>query len=332
MENELLLLLSTDNCGLITFMRAERLLSIMLLLQSQKQMSASKLAQRLAVSERTIQRDMESLSMAGIPLISERGRTGGWSLLEGYRNNLTGLKDAEIQALILSPARVLQDLGLEDAAEAATLKLLASLPAFRRHEAEMIRQCIYVDAAPWQSSEEDLGRMPLIQEAIWQSRRALIHYHKAENVLAERLIEPLGLVAKGCVWYCVARVEQDYRTYRISRIASVELGESFTRPLDFDLAAYWKESSREFAAKLPRYPAILRVHHEAMLFLHSWRWARIEAVEEEGDWRIVHVNFEEIEEASAVVLSCAGQATVIEPTELAKRVDEKIAALVSSKI
>jgi predicted DNA-binding transcriptional regulator YafY len=306
-------------------MRAERLLSIMLLLQSQKQMSAAKLAHRLAVSERTIQRDMEALSMAGIPLVSERGRAGGWSLLEGYRSNLTGLNNTEIQALILSPARVLQDLGLEDAAEAATLKLLASLPAFRRHEAEMIRQCIHVDAAPWQSQDEDLGRMPLIQEAIWQSRRALIHYHKGiDNEVAERLIEPLGLVAKGRVWYCVAHIENDYRTYRVSRILSVELGESFNRPADFDLAAYWQASSREFAATLPRYPAILRVHQDALRLLYSWRWARVERVEEEGDWRIVHVNFEEIEEASAAILACGVQATVIEHDELAKRVKEKI--------
>jgi predicted DNA-binding transcriptional regulator YafY len=309
-------------------MRAERLLSIMLLLQSQKQMSASKLAQRLEVSERTIQRDMEALSIAGIPLVSERGRAGGWSLLEGYRSNLTGLNNTEIQALILSPVRVLQDLGLEDAAEAATLKLLASLPAFRRHEAEMIRQCIYVDAAPWQSQDEDFGRLPLIQEAIWQNRRALIQYQRGiENDIAERLIEPLGLVAKGRIWYCVARVENEYRTYRVSRIVTVELGEGFTRPPDFDLAAYWQASSQEFASKLPRYPAILRVHQDALRFLYSWRWARVERIEEEGEWRIVHVNFEEIEEASAAVMACAGQAIVIEPSELAKRFREKIAAI-----
>jgi predicted DNA-binding transcriptional regulator YafY len=309
-------------------MRAERLLSIMLLLQSQKQMSASKLAHRLAVSERTIQRDMEALSIAGIPLVSERGRAGGWSLLEGYRSNLTGLNNTEIQALILSPVRVLQDLGLEAAAEAATLKLLASLPAFRRHEAEMIRQCIYVDAAPWQSHDEDLGRLPLIQEAIWQNRRAFIQYQRGiENEVAERLIEPLGLVAKGQIWYCVARVENDYRSYRVSRILTVELGESFTRPPDFDLASYWQESSSEFAAKLPRYPAILRLHQDALRFLYSWRWARVERIEEEGEWRIVYVNFEEIEEASAAVMACAGQAIVIEPSELAMRFREKIAAI-----
>jgi predicted DNA-binding transcriptional regulator YafY len=312
-------------------MRAERLVSILLHLQAHKQLSASKLAQRLAVSERTIQRDMEALSLAGIPLYAERGRAGGWSLMEGYRSNLTGLNNAEIQALILSPARVLQDLGLEDAAEAATLKLLASLPAFRRHEAEIVRQCIYVDAAPWHSHEEDLSKMPQIQDAIWQRRSALIHYQKGENEIVERLIEPLGLVAKGRVWYCVARIEGDYRTYRISRIVYVELGENFERPSGFDLEAYWKASSREFAANLPRYPAILRVHQDAMRFLYSWRWARIERIEEEGEWRIVHLNFEEIEEASALVLACAGQALVVEPAELRKRVSEKITVLIAEK-
>jgi predicted DNA-binding transcriptional regulator YafY len=312
-------------------MRAERLVAILLHLQSSKQLSAAKLAQRLAVSERTIQRDMEALSLAGVPLYAERGRSGGWSLMEGYRSNLTGLNNAEIQALILSPARVLQDLGLEDAAEAATLKLLASLPAFRRHEAEMVRQCIYVDAAPWQSQEEDLSKLPIIQEAIWQRRSALIHYQKLENENAERLIEPLGLVAKGRAWYCVARIEGEYRTYRISRIIHAALGESFERPRDFDLEAYWKASSREFAANLPRYPARLRVHQDAMRFLYSWRWARIETIEEDGEWRIVQLNFEEIEEASAAILACAGQAKVIEPEELKQRVGEKVRLLLDDE-
>jgi predicted DNA-binding transcriptional regulator YafY len=309
-------------------MRAERLLSILLLLQSQRQMSAAKLAEKLDVSERTIQRDMESLALAGIPVLAERGRAGGWSLVEGYRSNLTGLNSTEIQALILSNARVLHDLGLEEAAEAATLKLLASLPAFRRHEAEMIRQFIYVDAAPWQSQEEDLGNLPLLQEAIWQSRRASIHYEKSDGEAVERLIEPLGLVAKGRVWYCVAHIEGDYRTYRISRISSVTLGESFSRPADFDLAAYWRESSREFSANLPRYPARLRVHQDALRFLYSWRWARIERIEEEDEtWRIVYLNFEEIEEASAAVLACAGDAIVLEPASLANRVQEKMESM-----
>lgn len=312
-------------------MRAERLVSILLHLQTHKQLSASKLAHRLSVSERTIQRDMEALSLAGIPLYAERGRTGGWSLMEGYRSNLTGLNNAEVQALILSPARVLEDLGLEDAAEAATLKLLASLPAFRRHEAEIVRQCIYVDAAPWHSHEEDLSKMPQIQEAIWQRRTALIHYQKSDDDIVERLIEPLGLVAKGRVWYCVAHIEGDYRTYRISRILDIELGENFERPQSFDLEAYWKASSREFTASLPRFPAVLRVHQDAMRFIYSWRWARVERVEEDGDWRIVHLNFEEIEEASASVLSCAGQALVIEPAELRTRVHEKITALISEQ-
>lgn len=311
-------------------MRAERLLSILLLLQAQGQMSAAAMGERLAVSERTIQRDMEALALAGIPVLAERGRGGGWSLVEGYRSSLTGLNPAEIQTLILSPARILQDLGMAELAETATLKLLASLPSFRRHEAEMLRQTIYVDSAPWQSQEEDLSCLPLIQEAIWQSRRARIHYQKSETEIVERDIAALGLVAKGRVWYCVALVEGDYRTYRISRIRQVVLGENFLRPQDFDLAAYWQESSREFAANLPRYPAKLRVHHAAMRFLYSWRWARIESVAEEGDWRVVTVNFEEIEEASAAILSCAGQAQVLEPAELAKAVQAKIRALAAN--
>src|ERR687883_21546 len=125
-------------------MRADRLVSIILLLQLHGRMTARGLARRLEVSERTIHRDMEALSAAGVPGLAERGAGGGWALVEGYKTNLTGLNEAEIQALALAgPSKVLEDLHLGQASEAAFIKLLAALPSISRRGAEYVRQRIH---------------------------------------------------------------------------------------------------------------------------------------------------------------------------------------------
>src|SRR5215210_4709996 len=136
-------------------MRADRLLSILSHLQVHHRITARELAGRLEVSERTIHRDMEALSAAGIPVVAERGLGGGWSLLGEYRTNLTGLNEAEIQSLFVTkPTRLLADLKLERAAEGASLKLLAALPSIYRRGAEYARQRIYIDVSGWNRSEE----------------------------------------------------------------------------------------------------------------------------------------------------------------------------------
>lgn len=311
-------------------MRADRLLSILLILQSQATATSSQLAERLQVSERTIHRDMEALSTAGIPITAERGRGGGWSLVEGYRTNLTGLNPAEIQALLLAPTRILTDLGLEEAAEAATLKFLASLPSFRRQDAEFVRQRILVDGATWYGTDENLRCLPALQEAVWQAHETRIIYARSDGETVERTIEPLGLVAKGQIWYLIATVDSDLRTYRVSRVRDVQISDiPFARPDDFDLAAFWEQSSREFVANLPKYPALLRVHAAAIRFIKAWRWAKIEKIEAQDTegFHLLHVMFEEIEEATAAVLGCGGLAQVIEPEELQQSVQEAIRRL-----
>src|SRR5579871_117459 len=182
-------------------MRADRLLSIMLLLQVHRRMTASELARRLEVSERTIHRDMEALSAAGIPVTAQRGAGGGWLLLEGYRTNLTGLTNAEIQALFLTtPARLLADLGLGRASDAASIKLLAALPAVSRRGAEYARQRIHVDIAGWGQAEGSIPFLAALQDAIWQEYRVGIAYRRADGAAVERVVDPLGLVAKGSIW------------------------------------------------------------------------------------------------------------------------------------
>lgn len=302
-------------------MRADRLLSILLLLQVHRRMTAGELARRLEVSERTIHRDMAALGMAGVPVTAERGTGGGWHLLDGYRTNLTGLNEAEIQALFLTrPPRILADLGLDRAAEAGLIKLLAALPAMARQGAQDARQRIYVDVAGWRSSHEPIPHLATLQEAIWSEQRVRFTYHRTDGVTVERLAEPLGLVAKGSIWYIIAVVEGELRTYRVSRVQSATLtGECFTRPPDFDLATYWESSASQFTATLPRYDARLRVAPEVLPLLRSGsHYTRIlsEGAPESDGWVPIEISFEEAHGARECILGYGAQIQVVEPAEL----------------
>jgi predicted DNA-binding transcriptional regulator YafY len=306
-------------------MRADRLLSILLLLQTHQRLTAGDLARRLEVSERTIHRDMEALGMAGVPVTAERGTGGGWSLLEGYRTNLTGLTSAEMQALLLAkPSRLLADLGLRQAADAALLKLLAALPAMSRRDAEYTRQRLHVDGAGWHEAAEAVPYLLPIQEAIWQERRLRLTYQRGDGATVERLADPLGLVAKGGVWYLVATVDGELRSYRVSRVLSAEATEaSFTRPPDFDLAAYWEQSTADFKANLPRYPATLRADPSIVPAMRrADRYARVEQVgpPESDGWVTVSMLFEEEHNALEYVLRFGPQVEVIEPAALREQV------------
>ena len=305
-------------------MRADRLLSILMHLQVHRRLTARELAKRLEVSERTIHRDMEALSAAGVPITAERGIGGGWGLLEDYRTNLTGLNQTEIQALFLNqPERLLSDLGLHQASEGALIKLLAALPAMHRRNAEYIRQRIHVDSTSWHSPEEAVPHLPIIQDAIWQERKLHFIYGR-DGTSFERLVDPLGLVAKGSTWYLVAAVDGQLRSYRVSRIQTARLSDQpCVRPPDFDLAAYWEQSSAEFKASLPRYPAILRVDPAIIPHMrYASRYARIEhesPPDAEG-WIQLSMQFEEEHSAREYVLSFGSHIEVLEPQALREQV------------
>lgn len=309
-------------------MRADRLFSIVLLLQAHRQLTSRDLAGRLEVSARTIHRDMEALSGAGIPVVAERGTGGGWSLLGEYRTNLTGLNEAEIQSLFVTrPSRLLADLNLEKAAERALLKLLAALPSMYRRGAEYARQRIYVDVTGWNRAEESVPLLHVLQEAIWQERKVRMTYGRGEcDAPSERTVDPLGLVAKGSVWYFVATVEGDVRSYRVSRVLKVEvLDEPCVRPLDFDLAAFWEHSAAQFRAHLPQYRARVRVRQEIVARMpYAGRFARIEQTgqpDAEG-WVEVSLRFDVEEMACEYALGFGAQLEVLEPLALREKVVE----------
>lgn len=315
-------------------MRSGRLLSILLLLQVNRRMTARELAERLEVSERTIHRDMEALSGAGVPVTADRGSKGGWRLLEGYRTDLTGLNRVETAALFLpQPAPLLNDLRLHQAAESALIRLVAALPTALRRDAEFVRQRIHVDGAGWREPGEDVALLPVLQEAIWQERQVRFTYERAEGTAVERLADPLGLVAKGRAWYLVAVVEGEIRTYRVSRVRSAEVTQQpGSRPADFDLAAWWAGSAAQFVANLPRFIARLVADADLLPRLRfSGRFARVlETGPPDAAGRVVvTMQFDTAAEACAYILGCGPRAEVIDPPELRAQVLEQARGVVA---
>jgi predicted DNA-binding transcriptional regulator YafY len=307
-------------------MRADRLVSILLLLQTHRRLTTRELAARLEVSQRTVHRDMDALSAVGIPVVADRGAHGGWSLLEPYQTNLTGLTDAEIRALFLTtPARLLADLGLRQAHSAALIKLQAALPVAQR-DAINIRERILIDVPGWHPLKAEDTCFPLAQEAVLSNRRLRMVYERSDGATIEREVDPLGLVVKGQIWYLVAAVKGEIRTYRVSRVQKAQvLDAPVQRPPDFDLTRFWAKSSEEFVANLPRYPALLRIHPEWIGRVPGWwRFGRVEHIDppDETGWHTVSVNFEVLEEAAGSVLACGPFAEVIAPQELKQRVHE----------
>lgn len=306
-------------------MRADRLISILLLLQIHRRLTSHELAARLEVSERTIHRDMEALSVAGIPVFSERGTGGGWSLIDGYQSKLTGLSEAEVQALFLTrPASVLTDLGLAKASAAGFIKLQASLPLPHQREATFAQQRIYIDLTGWNNVKEAVPVLPVLFEAVWNERKVQIVYHRGECDAVERILDPLGLVAKGSAWYLVARVEDSLRSYRVSRVQSATLlAEACERPADFDLAAYWQQSAAEFKEKFPRYAVTMRVHPNFVPQLSLiGRFSRVERIAEpEADgWRQAVIVFQVEEMAVQGLLGLGANVEIVEPPELREKI------------
>jgi len=241
-------------------MRASRLVTLLLLLQTRGQMTAAELAAELEVSERTVHRDVDALSAAGVPIYAERGPHGGVRLVEGYRTRLTGMTADEAEALFLSglpgPAA---ELGLGTVMTAARLKVLAALPAELRVRASRLVERFYLDAAGWFRLDEPVPHLPTLAEAVWEGRRVRVTYDRGDESVP-RLLEPMGLVLKAGTWYVVARRDDEVRTYRVARVTAAELlDERFERPVDFDLPSYWIESSAAYEREVPRLEVMVRV-------------------------------------------------------------------------
>ena len=241
-------------------MRADRLLALLMLLQTRGRMTAQALATELEVSERTIYRDVDALSAAGVPIYGEAGPDGGYALLDSYRTNLTGLSAGEVRALfMLSIPAPLADLGVSRELKSALLKLTAALPAAHRLDEEYVRQRFYLDSVGWQRDEEAVPHLKTIHQAVWEDRKLHLTV-RAFATQVEKLVDPYGLVAKAGVWYLVCAAYGQIRVHRVSYLVDAQLAdETFPRPADFDLAAYWQASCAEREQNRAAFVARVRV-------------------------------------------------------------------------
>jgi predicted DNA-binding transcriptional regulator YafY len=316
-------------------MRASRLVALLLLLQSRGRLTAAELAAELEVSERTIHRDVEALAAAGVPIYAERGPYGGIRLVDGYRTRLTGMTGDEAEALFLAgvpgPAA---ELGLGTVVAAARLKVLAALPPELRTRASRLVERFHLDAVGWYQGSEPVPHLATMSEAVWETRRVRIEYRR--DRIVERELEPLGLVLKAGVWYVVASAEGQVRTYRVSRIASAGLtDERFERPVDFDLAAYWAESTAAYEQSTPRTEVVVRVRAERMGRLREVVGARIMAeadpvreLDAEG-WLGLRIRLDWPDEIAGHLLTLGPDLEVVGPVEVRAEIGELAARTAS---
>jgi predicted DNA-binding transcriptional regulator YafY len=304
-------------------MRASRLLSILLLLQTRGRMSAQALAEELEASVRTVFRDVDQLSAAGIPIWAERGRNGGFQLREGWRTKLTGLTTDEASAIFLAglpgPAA---ELGLGEAMTSAQLKLLAALPAEWQAGAQRVGTRFHLDPVDWFRSAEPAEYLRAVAEAVWQERRLKMRY-RSWNRVSDRLADPLGLVLKAGAWYMVARSEGEVRTFRLSSIQALEMLDTrFSRPRKFDLPKYWNASTKRFETSVYRTKARLRVSPLGLRRLQSFSptvaesAARSATAPDAEGWMQVTIPIESAEDAAREMLRLGTEAEVLEPAEL----------------
>ncbi|MGW1890070.1 helix-turn-helix transcriptional regulator [Streptomyces sp. NPDC002004] len=315
-------------------MRADRLLSLLLLLQNRGRMTAAELAAELEVSLRTVYRDVEALVASGVPVRTERGPLGGYRLMDGYRTRLTGLSDAEAGALFLAgapgPAR---DLGFGAVLATAQLKVQAALPAGLADRTRRVQERFHLDAPAWFRDADPVAHLATVAHAVWEQRVLRAHYRRWRGEV-HRELRPLGLVLKGGIWYLVALADDDVRTYRVARFLAVHTtDEVFERPVGFDLAAHWEESSRRLEAALHPETARLRISPRAQRLLPMMFGAAgsralkgAGAPDDEG-WVRVELPVETEAVAVGDLLRLGADAEVLGPPALRAAVARSVAAL-----
>lgn len=305
-------------------MRADRLLSIILLLQTRGKMTARALAEELEVSRRTILRDINALSFSGVPVYSEGGHGGGIALAEEYRTTLTGLNTLEVQSLFVTNNNgALRDVGLGDAGERLILKLLAALPSAQHSTADHIRQRLMIDPTWWWHDASISPFWEEIQQAVYEDRMIKAKYENFEGKIAERTLAPYSLVCKSGVWYLLAERDGELRTYRVNRFRSVRLLERlFTRCPDFDLPTYWRTHTQNIGDSLSGYRCALRIHPEQISFV-KWllpgRWEQVSDADDRG-WTTISLSMDSELLAKMLVFGLSGFVEVVEPIKLKEAV------------
>lgn len=331
-------------------MRADRLLSLLFLLRRRGRLTAGRLAAELEVSVRTVLRDVEALSAAGVPVYCERGRTGGVVLLPGWTTDLTGLTSAEALALATAGSRATsQALGMGPALSSAMRKLVAGMPAAQRASAERGAERVLVTTSGWLGDPEPEDQLPVVQRAVFGDRRLRLRYAGRGGQPGWRTVDPIGLVHADGHWYLLATHRGADRTYRVSRVLAAEvLDEPPAARPPLPLAELWQQRRRAFRAGLPEYPVRARVRQDRRADLAA---AALAMDDEEADqtaqpgtaersgtagnrgtadgWRTVRLTFADRAHATGVLWSLADAVAVLEPAELRAELVDRAAGVLA---
>lgn len=307
-------------------MRASRLLSILILLQLRQRLTAADLAAEFEVSERTIYRDIDALSAAGVPVYGDRGPGGGFQLLDGYRTRLTGLSASEAEAATMiglpGPAA---ELGLGAATSAARNKLLAAIPGDGGAIADRMATRFHLDAADWYRGTDILPHLPMIARAVLDQNGLSMHYESWQGT-GEWSVDPLGLILKAGSWYLAARGMGKIRVFRVSNIREPTLAESiFERPADFDLPRWWQAEQARFESELFSTRATLRASAEGCkrLAAQSPRGAKAVAgasAPTADGWREMAMMIEDSDHGAREMIALGAEVEVVAPESFRRRI------------
>jgi predicted DNA-binding transcriptional regulator YafY len=314
-------------------MHASRLLSILLRLQTQGRQSARALAEAYEVSVRTIYRDVDQLSAAGVPVFSTQGRQGGFELRGDYRTRLTGLDRPEAESLFLAGAPfAAEQLGLGAALERTRMKLLASLPEATQADAQRVASRFHLDPVAWFQGPDEQRLLPTLAAAVWTQRIVRIHYERWQGVV-DRRVAPLGLVLKGGLWYLVAAVDAQPRTYRVASILSLAIEETPAHAVPrFDLARYWKRFAADYEARMQAGSATVRARPAALRELARMSHAMAQAVATAGaadrsGWHRLTIPIESIDVAVGELLRLGPDVQALGPPALRRAVKQALKSL-----
>lgn len=308
------------------FMRADRLISILILLQSNKKLTASELSKKLEVSVRTIYRDIDILSGIGVPIFAEKGVNGGIGLLGDYKTSLTGINKNELLSLFIPTSdKILEDLGVENLKYSAMLKILGNSGTNELKEFENIQNYIYIDMNTWSETNTrvNIDILSVLQDAIWNSRSLQILYRKTD-ITKEAVVNPLGLVCKRSIWYLIAVNNEIVKTYKVSSIESaLQLDNIFIRPKDFHLKSYWQNSTRNFKASIPKHIFTFRISPDILNHIKERAFITILEIIDQENEIYIKISFDAIWQGVEFAFGYGKDIEIVEPIEAIAEIKKK---------
>ncbi|MCX0357582.1 YafY family transcriptional regulator [Clostridium perfringens] len=307
-------------------MKADRLISILMLLQVHKQLTANDLAKRLEVSVRTIYRDIESLSSLGIPIFTERGTNGGIKLLGDYKTTLSGMNKDELYSLFVPTGdKVLDDLGIEKLKDSTMIKLLGNSSTYQMNEIKNIQNYIFIDMYTWGENpiKVDTDILSILQEGIWNSKVLNIVYRKI-NETKDVILNPLGLVCKRGIWYLIGENNEIIKTYKVSNIESALLTDTlFNRPKYFNLEKHWKSSISNFKSSIPKHTFTFKVNPSIVNHIKARKFISISNIVVENDNIYMDINFDSIFQGIEFAFGYGKDIEIIYPIDARAEIKKK---------